>query len=158
MTTFKVGDRVKLVNNSYHSVNKVGFIGYVVQVDRDTHRKCPIYRVAAKPGHISDDGNWSIEHDLVACPEVVYEDEWHLNTGAVEIPDDADKAWNSDKTSVVAFRYVKKPEVVVKEQFLSRTFDGIGFNVFHGKYNTSIAKLTFTTTDGELTDIQWEKL
>lgn len=158
MAKFKVGDRVKLVNNFYHSINKVGFIGYVVQVDRDTHRKCPIYRVAAEPRDISLDGNWSVETDLVACSEIVYEDEWHLNTGAVIIPDDADKAWNSDKTSVVAFRYVKKPKVIVKEQFLSRTSDGIGFNLFHGKYDTSIAKLTFTTTDGELTDIQWEKI
>lgn len=105
MTTFKVGDRVKLVNNSYYSVNEVGFIGHVVQVDRDTHRKCPIYLVAAKPGDIIPDGNWSVETDLVAYPEMVYEDDLMYNDldelaeGLVERFSEVPKEdWGSDPT------------------------------------------------------------
>lgn len=143
MAKFKVGDRVKLVKNTCDSMHKVGFVGYVTE-----------YRKAEN----SDYGNWSYETDLVAFPEVQYEDEWHLNTGAVDIPDDADKAWNSDKTSVVAFRYVKKPKIVVKEQFLNTASDGNGFILSHNKYKATVAKVTLTTTDGELTDIQWEKI
>jgi hypothetical protein len=155
MPKFKVGDRVKLVKNEYGSSNTLGFVGYITEVSYNSSKQCYVYRVAATPEDISLNSNWSYDSDLEAYPEIVYEDEWRLNTGAVEIPDDADKAWNSDKTSIVAFRYVKKPKVEKHTRFVKRQFNEF-FLENSSKY--AKAKLTFTTTDGELTDIQWEKL
>jgi uncharacterized protein YodC (DUF2158 family) len=87
---------------------------------------------------------------------VKYEDKWRLNDGSVDIPDDAEKLMNPEGTSVVAFRYVKEPNVVVQTKY------------FYGQmgkfYTTDIAqdqthtKIDLIFTDGELTDIQWEKL
>jgi hypothetical protein len=87
---------------------------------------------------------------------VEYEDKWHLNDGSAEIPEDAEKLMNPEGTSVVAYRLVKKPLVVVQEQYAYQT--AVGFILQNGQYTRATAKLTFTTTDGELTDIQWEKL
>jgi hypothetical protein len=87
---------------------------------------------------------------------VEYEDKWHLNDGSVEIPEDAEKLMNPEGTSVVAFRYVKEPKVTTQVKY------------FHGRpgeyytsefvYKESHTKVTLVFTEGELTDIQWEKM
>jgi hypothetical protein len=87
---------------------------------------------------------------------VEYEDKWHLNDGSVEIPEDAEKLMNPEGTSVVAYRLVKKPEVKTFIRFVCP--NPRGYMIERNKYHNTIAKLTFITTDGELTDIQWEKI
>jgi hypothetical protein len=87
---------------------------------------------------------------------VEYEDKWHLNDGSVEIPEDAEKLMNPEGTSVVAYRLVKKPEVKTFIRFVCP--QPRGYMIESYKYPDTIAKLTFITTDGELTDIQWEKI
>jgi hypothetical protein len=87
---------------------------------------------------------------------VGYEDKWHLNDGSVEIPEGAEKLMNPEGTSVVAYRLVKKPDVKTFIRFVCP--DPRGYMIESYKYHDAIAKLTFITTDGELTDIQWEKI
>jgi hypothetical protein len=91
---------------------------------------------------------------------VKYEDKWRLNDGSVDIPDDAEKLMNPEGTSVVAFRYVKEPNVVVQTKYF---YGGIGKfyateTLQDSSYTKSHTKIDLIFTDGELTDIKWEKL
>ena len=92
---------------------------------------------------------------------VKYEDKWHLNDGSVDIPDDAEKLMNPEGTSVVAFRYVKKPKVVIHVRHVIQELDYVNepyYTTSNGKSSNAVAKLTFIATNGELTDIQWERV
>ena len=100
-TKFKIGDKVKIVENKSDSTNKIGDIGIITKI----WRKCE-YKVTV--AHREDSANWHKESDLELYTEMEYEDQWHLNDGKVTIPDDADKLEKDG--SVVAFRKRKPPE------------------------------------------------
>ena len=87
MAEFKVGDKVEVIKayNNY----KVGEVGTITSIN-----SCPLYR-------INGDG-WGVPDDFFKKVNDLYEDQWHLNDGKVEIPDDADKLEKDG--SVVAFR------------------------------------------------------
>lgn len=97
---FKVGDKVKIVKNTSASVNKVGDVGIVTEIN-GVH---PKVTVAGR----ENSGNMHYSRDLELYEKVEYEDQWHLNDGKVTIPDDADKLEKDG--SVVAFRKRKPPE------------------------------------------------
>lgn len=62
---FKVGDKVKLIKNECGSENKVGDVGYIVEIDDYYYGLdgSPItYKVDVDDG--ADDCNWSFETDL----------------------------------------------------------------------------------------------
>lgn len=86
-----------------------------------------------------------------------YEDKWHLNDGSVEIPDDADKLMNPEGTSVVAFRYRKKPKVNTEHRYVSVSSKGKIFNYLE-HHSSAKVKVTYTVTEGEITDVTWEKI
>ena len=98
---FKVGDKVKIVENKSGSTNKVGDIGIITKIWQKGDCKVT---VAGR----DDCANWHTESDLELYTEVENEDQWHLNDGKVTIPDDADKLEKDG--SVVAFRKRKPPE------------------------------------------------
>ena len=87
MGKFKIGDKVEVIKayNNY----KVGEVGTITNINN-----CPLYR-------INGDG-WGAPDDFFKKVNDLYEDQWHLNDGKVEIPDDADKLEKDG--SVVAFR------------------------------------------------------
>jgi len=85
---------------------------------------------------------------------VKYEDKWHLNDGSVDIPDDAEKLMNPEGTSVVAFRYVKKPEIVTYVLYGRPTTGSIG----QAKAGLDTHKFFFEVLDRELINVTWEKL
>ena len=87
MGKFKIGDKVEVIKayNNY----KVGEVGTITSIN-----SCPLYR-------INGDG-WGPTEDFFKKVNDLYEDQWHLNDGKVEIPDDADKLEKDG--SVVAFR------------------------------------------------------
>lgn len=147
---FKVGDKVRLTGNREESCNPIGFVGYV----RETSIKC--YRVTSTMSGSVGLGNWSHVGDLELVDTPVYEDEWQLNRGQ-DIPDDAEKLMNPDGTSVVAFRYVKKPKVHTATRYVSVSNSK---NVLHyqEKNDSAKVKVTYILTDGEITDVQWEKI
>ena len=100
---FKVGDKVKIIENKSSSINKVGDIGIITHKDVNNI----IYEVTV--AHRKNFANWHTESDLEIYEEVEYEDQWHLNDGKVEIPDDADKLEKDG--FVVAFRKRKVKEL-----------------------------------------------
>ena len=91
MTEFKVGDKVEVVG-SYDNY-EVGDVGTITSTSESYHfgTFCRINgdRWGAPANHFKKVGD-------------LYEDQWHLNDGKVEIPDDADKLEKDG--SVVAFR------------------------------------------------------
>ena len=86
MGKFKIGDKVEVIKayNNY----KVGEVGTITSI-RNTY-----YR-------INGDEYGVLPYYLKKVNDL-YEDQWHLNDGKVEIPDDADKLEKDG--SVVAFR------------------------------------------------------
>lgn len=99
--TFKIGDKVKIVENKYSSNNKVGDIGTITEARNKGSFK--VY-VANRVDYY----NWHKESDLELYEKVEFEDQWHLNDGKIIIPVDADKLEKDG--SVVAFRKRKQPE------------------------------------------------
>ena len=93
MGKFKIGDKVEVIKayNNY----KVGEVGTITSINN-----CPLYR-------INGDG-WGAPDDFFKKVNDLYEDQWHLNDGKVEIPDDADKLEKDG--SVVSFRKRKDLE------------------------------------------------
>ena len=91
MDKFKVGDKVEVIEayNNY----KVGNTGTITSINESYHFGT-FYRINGDKGGAPDDFFKKV-NDL-------YEDQWHLNDGKVEIPDDADKLEKDG--SVVAFR------------------------------------------------------
>ena len=87
MGKFKIGDKVEVIKayNNY----KVGEVGTITSIN-----SCPLYRIN---GDV-----WGPTEDFFKKVNDLYEDQWHLNDGKVEIPDDADKLEKDG--SVVAFR------------------------------------------------------
>ena len=101
---FKVGDKVKIVENRSSSTNEVGDIGIITKIwDTNNAGDCKVI-----VAHRENCANWHKQSDLELYTEVEYEDQWHLNDGKVTIPDDADKLEKDG--SVVAFRKRKPPE------------------------------------------------
>ena len=89
MDNFKVGDKVEVVKE--YDNYKVGEVGTVTSIGWSSNS---FYRI-----------NGDVDGALAECFKKVndlYEDQWHLNDGKVEIPDDADKLEKDG--SVVAFR------------------------------------------------------
>ena len=90
MDKFEIGDKVEVVKA--YDKNKVGGIGNITSIND----LCGIYyRINGDTGGAPYCFFKKVEADL-------YEDQWHLNDGKVEIPDDADKLEKDG--SVVAFR------------------------------------------------------
>ncbi|KAB5322623.1 hypothetical protein [Bacteroides stercoris] len=87
MTKLKVGDKVEVIQ-AYEKY-KVGDVGIITSID-DIY-----YRINGDKGGAPAYFFKKVEGDL-------YEDQWHLNDGKVEIPADADKLEKGG--SVVAFR------------------------------------------------------
>ena len=87
MGKFKIGDKVEVIKayNNY----KVGEVGTITSIN-----SCLFYRIN---GDV-----WGPIEDFFKKVNDLYEDQWHLNDGKVEIPDDADKLEKDG--SVVAFR------------------------------------------------------
>ena len=103
-TKFKVGDKVKIVENRSSSTNEVGDIGIITKIwGTNNAGDCKVI-----VAHRENCANWHKQSDLELYEKVEYEDQWHLNDGKVTIPDDADKLEKDG--SVVAFRKRKPPE------------------------------------------------
>ena len=90
MDKFKVGDKVEVVKG--YDNHKIGDVGIITSINEsyDTY-----YRINGDKDGIFHSYFKKVEGDL-------YEGQWYLNDGKVEIPDDADKLEKDG--SVVAFR------------------------------------------------------
>lgn len=90
MAEFKVGDKVEVIER--YSNYKVGDVGIITCIHEYYGTYCRI-----------NGDNWGASTDYFKKVEGdLYEDQWYLNDGKVEIPDDADKLEKDG--SVVAFR------------------------------------------------------
>lgn len=145
MTKFKVGDVVRCVETAkiFPFVGVVGEVYLVQEVD-------------SKGVTIKDiRGNSFERFELVSRADVQYEDKWHLNDGSKEVPDDAEKLYNPEGTSVVAYRLVKKP--VVRE-FVRYTSSKTEYRSSPNEATYHTHKITYVEVDGELTEVLWEKV
>ena len=87
MDKFKIGDKVEVVEK--YNKYKVGEVGIITSIN---HAYCRI-----------NGDTWGARgHYFKKVEDIIYEDQWHLNDGKVEIPYDADKLEKDG--SVVAFR------------------------------------------------------
>ena len=91
MGNFKVGDKVEVVKR--YNVYKVGEVGTITSI-REFDDDTIYYRI--------NDGRSGAPSYYFKKVGDLYENQWHLNDGKVEIPDDADKLEKDG--SVVAFR------------------------------------------------------
>ena len=91
MDKFKVGDKVEVIE-AYDNY-KVGNTGTVTSIN-ESYQNGTFYRINGDKG--------GAPYDFFKKVNDLYEDQWHLNDGKVEIPDDADKLEKDG--SVVAFR------------------------------------------------------
>ena len=87
MDKFKIGDKVEVVEK--YNEYKVGEVGIITSINHTYYR-------------INGDTWGAPGHYFKKVEDIIYEDQWHLNDGKVEIPDDADKLEKDG--SVVAFR------------------------------------------------------
>lgn len=87
MDKFKIGDKVEVVEK--YNEYKVGEVGIVTSINHTYYR-------------INGDTWGALGHYFKKVEDIIYEDQWHLNDGKVEIPYDADKLEKDG--SVVAFR------------------------------------------------------
>ena len=87
MDKFKIGDKVEVVEK--YNKYKVGEVGIITSIN---HAYC----------RINGDTWGAPGHYFKKVEDIIYEDQWHLNDGKVEIPYDADKLEKDG--SVVAFR------------------------------------------------------
>ena len=90
MDKFKIGDKVEVVEK--YNEYKVGEVGIITSIN---HTYC----------RINGDTWGAPGRYFKKVEDIIYEDQWHLNDGKVEIPGDADKLEKDG--SVVAFRYRK---------------------------------------------------
>lgn len=98
MQKFKIGDKVRITGNTNYSCNMVGDVGVITEKHKSPFDNCWRVSVESRTQY----KNWTKECDMELVETVEYENEWHLNDGKVEIPDDADKLEKDG--SVVAFR------------------------------------------------------
>ena len=96
MAEFKVGDKVKVTERSGFFGPHGLEIGKVYEISEEYLSNG--FRLKAG----SNIQNFVHEGEIELCKENVFEDQWYLNDGKVEIPDDADKLEKDG--SVVAFR------------------------------------------------------
>ena len=99
MDKFKVGDKVEVVKG--YNNHKVGDVGIITSISES----CDIdtfYRINGDKSGDPADSFKKVE-------DIMFEDQWYLNDGKVEIPDDADKLEKDG--SVVAFRKRKVKEL-----------------------------------------------
>ena len=96
MDKFKVGDKVKVTERSGFFGPHGLEIGKVYEISEEYFSNG--FRLKAG----SNIQNFVHEGEIELCKENVFEDQWYLNDGKVEIPDDADKLEKDG--SVVAFR------------------------------------------------------
>lgn len=112
--TFKIGDKVKILNNSHDPVHYFR-TGSIVEV-KNIYSSGKLYLV----GNLDTDGA-SRQTVNPKCVEKVeddlYEDGWILNDGKVTIPDDAQKSMHEG--SVVAFRKRKVIPLVFGDELTS---------------------------------------
>lgn len=87
MQKFKVGDKVEVVER--YEDYKVGEVGTITSINSVYYR-------------INNDYSGAPAHYFKKVEDSLYEDQWHLNDGKVEIPGDADKLEKDG--SIVAFR------------------------------------------------------
>jgi hypothetical protein len=157
VSDFKVGDIVECIERS-----PCGFAGERGKTYEVLEVKDNGALIFKPPVVGANYGSSPLRFKLVEKEDKVkYEDKWNLNDGSVEIPDDAEKLMNPEGTSVVAFRYVKKPKVVIHVRHVIQELGCVNepyYTTSNGKSSNAVAKLTFITTDGELTDIQWERV
>ena len=92
MEKFKIGDKVEVVE--VFDKYKVGEVGTITSIN-EHFGNCPLYR-------INGDDRGAPAYRFKKVGDSLYEDQWHLNDGKVEIPGDADKLEKDG--SVVAFR------------------------------------------------------
>ena len=100
MTEFKIGDKVRVIKCTGHFGSHGLEIGGIYKIS-DKHGENGFM---LKPGGSSKHSSKNYVHrdEIELCTEGMFEDQWHLNDGKVEIPDDADKLEKDG--SVVAFR------------------------------------------------------
>lgn len=100
MTEFKVGDKVKVTKRSgYFGVHSL-VVGDIYEISSKHSENG--FRLKATGSGKNTDKNYVHKGEIELYTEDMFEDEWHLNDGKVEIPDDADKLEKNG--SVVAFR------------------------------------------------------
>ena len=87
MAEFKIGDKVEVVEA--YDEHEVGEVGTITSINGIYYR-------------INGDERGGAPTDHFKKVDDLYEDQWHLNDGKVEIPSDADKLEKDG--SVVAFR------------------------------------------------------
>ena len=92
MEKFKIGDKVEVVE--VYDKYKVGEVGTITSIN-EHFGNCLLYR-------INGDDRGAPVYRFKKVEDSLYEDQWHLNDGKVEIPGDADKLEKDG--SVVAFR------------------------------------------------------
>ena len=90
MAEFKVGDKVEVIKR--YDNHEVGEVGTITSISGGNN---PYYR-------INGDRRGALAIGFKKVEDGLYEDQWYLNDGKVEIPDDADKLEKDG--SVVAFR------------------------------------------------------
>ena len=90
MDKFKIGDKVEVVRS--YGIHKLGDVRTITSISGHSN---PFYRINGDKAGATDDYFKKVE-------DIIYEDQWYLNDGKVEIPGDADKLEKDG--SVVAFR------------------------------------------------------
>ena len=100
MRKFKIGDKVKVIKRSgffgYHDLEMGGI--YEISETYGLNG----YHLKAVGSSKSTSASFVHKGEIELYSEDMFEDQWHLNDGKVEIPDDADKLEKNG--SVVAFR------------------------------------------------------
>ena len=116
MDKFKIGDKVKVIRRTGyfgpHGLN----IGGVYEIG-ETYLSNG-YRLKAVGSSKSNAANFVHEEEIEMYEQKSdFEDQWHLNDGKVEIPDDADKLEKDG--SVVAFRKRKVKDLEFGDELFS---------------------------------------
>lgn len=155
MDMFKAGDKVRCIETS--SMGFAGIIGKIYTV-KDTYGHSSYgYTIDLEKTDFDSGYHGGCEacrFELVNAVE--YEDEWHLNTGKESIPDDAEKLYNPEGTSVVAYRLRKQPNVHIQSKYFSGppkkyvTWGGCG--------SDRHTRIDLIFVDDVLTDVKWEKI
>ena len=103
MDKFKIGDKVEVVEK--YNEYKVGEVGIITSINHAYYR-------------INGDTWGAPGHYFKKVEDTIYEDQWHLNDGKVEIPYDADKLEKDG--SVVAFRKRKVVHLEFGDELLDK--------------------------------------
>ena len=100
MSKFKIGDKVKVIKRNGHFGAHGLDIGGVYMIVGEFRQDGFNLKSVGQAKNSS--ANYVHEKEIEMYLEPGFEDQWHLNDGKVEIPDDADKLEKDG--SVVAFR------------------------------------------------------